>query len=46
MYWKIICYNGDTWEAKIQMSLTDALALWTKETNNVEISIKNVINLS
>lgn len=46
MYWKIVCYNGNTWEAPIQMTLTEALALWARETKEVEINIKTVTNLS
>lgn len=46
MKWKIICYNGDTWEAKFQMTLTQALAQWAKETGNPEINIKSIVNLS
>lgn len=45
MYWKITCYNGDTWEAPYQMLLSEALVLFMKETGNIEWSIKSVVNL-
>lgn len=45
MHWKITCYNGNTWEAPYQMSLTEAVSKFCKEMDEVEINIKSVINL-
>ncbi|MFW6310844.1 MAG: hypothetical protein ACOC1K_01265 [Nanoarchaeota archaeon] len=46
MKWKIICYNGEIWEAKITMLLSEALTVFKRETGLTELDIKQVINLS
>ncbi len=45
MIWKITCYNGTVWEAETQMTLSEALVRFKKETGLFELDIKLVENL-
>lgn len=45
MIWKITCYNGNTWIAPYEMQATEAIELFCKEMNSVQINIKLIENL-
>lgn len=45
MIWKITCYNGDFWIAPYNMLLTEAVEMFCKELQTVQINIKSVENL-